>query len=411
MLTDNYAGLLLDELKGKESGAVLGDSKVTALTDEIEDVFQTNTTADAINFSIPSAKHFLAKQFAKLQNDGNSSLGNQTHVEAGSSQVGVNTTQATVEANKTEAIIAANKTKAIEAAAVSLPMASFALPEATAPAKNKTEPKFPGNATVKAAFEKKEQTLETEIHTLKARLENASDSLAATKKVLPMAAGTFNANLAGKNIKAAEKFVVSNGTEPMQPIRNDDKPKASWPTMTSLAAPVDLHHVSAAATPPQKEAIQAQEGEKQKVAMGSAFTGVPAKKTQSILAIDVAVTNDAVAMDDQSSEDALSPSVLGWFSSFFTWLRGTPPVAPVLAKPKPAAPAVAVHRKPTAFIWVKQDSAQTAQAVQEEHQRNFEVNDAWGQMEKEDGVKQESIRREVLRSVHRPQRGSCHTSC
>merc|ERR1719453_2280815 len=70
-----------------------------------------------------------------------------------------------------------NKTKAIEEAVVSLPMASFALEAPKKVAQNKTVHKFPGNATQKAAWEKKEKALENEIKTLKARLANTSASL------------------------------------------------------------------------------------------------------------------------------------------------------------------------------------------------------------------------------------------
>jgi len=238
----------------------------------------------------------------------------------------------------------ANKT-VIEAAAVSLPMASFALdipgPSVTKP----PVPKFPGNATQKAAWEKKEQILEKEVAHLKHRLakvEATPSKLVA--KALPVATGTFNSHVGVKPDAPKDAKLSSTVTEskpaPMEPLRKEKIPKATWPTMQSVAAPVKLHLVHSAVAPPQMEAIEAQQG-KAKPAMGSTFTGTPARKAESVMELDTSVVHDAVVTDAAPTDVApkevpetssLWQQSIGWVSSvgsFFTNMFGKKPIAVV----------------------------------------------------------------------------------
>jgi len=293
-----------------------------------------------------------------------------------------------------------NSTKAVEEVAVSLPMASLAL-EDPQPAENKTEPKFPGNASQKAAWEKKEENLEQEVETLKDRLTNASESLEASKPAKP-ATGTFSAQLNDAGGKQSDKFMAAKAPEAKalepkapEPILKDEKPRADWPAMGTVAAPVPVVEAapSVAAVPPQKEAIQEEEGTTNKVGMGAAFTGTPATKAESVLALDAAVEHDAVVINDENSEQEASTSSPGWFSRFFSWLFGSgTPSSAVISKP-PVASLAQVTTVPHK-VWVKQDPARTAEAASVEHQHIIEVNDAWSDMEKEDAAEEDYVRRE-----------------
>lgn len=300
--------------------------------------------------------------------------------------------------------------KAIAAVLPSLPMAGFALDD-PAPVKNKTVvPKFPGNASQKAAWEKKEAQLEKELVALKARLATSNQSLASKHLVAPAqpkAAGTFSAG-DSKEDKVSKKFMAaSKAPEPMQPetwttVRKDDKPKASWPTMNSVAAPVALHVAAAAGVPPQKEAVQEQEGSSKKVTMGSTFTGTPAKKVQSALALDATIEHettvvaDEIAAADSTASAAAPPSgVWGYISSFFSWATGRSAAAveKPAAVPTPKAALLALAQKQRSL---KQDMERTERQTQEESEHVIQVNDAWSQMEQEDNVKEDQVRREDM---------------
>ena len=97
-------------------------------------------------------------------------------------------------------------------------MASFAL-DMPQPVKNKTKTeahKFPGNATQKAAWERKEKILEKEVEILKKRLDKVNSSQ-STKKVLA-ATGTFNSHLDGSSapqiaLKPTSKVVAGSQVE------------------------------------------------------------------------------------------------------------------------------------------------------------------------------------------------------
>jgi hypothetical protein len=308
---------------------------------------------------------------------------------------------------------AENKTKVIEEAVPSLPMASFALDIASVANTTKVEaPVFPGNASQKAAWDKKEHTLEKEVAILKSRLETVNASQA--KPVPPAATGTFNAHLGStgvaKTVDAkAVKFVASKRTAPMEPIRKEKIPKATWPSMKSLAAPVVIPAIHAAAAPPQKQAIEAQEGKVKKVQMGTTFTGTPARKVQSVMALDSVVDHDAVmtewqpprdATDDDSTPAAAAPAVpapsnswlkaaVKWVASFYS--RVFPKNAMESAK---LAPIPGASLLDTTKRGVKQDMLRTAQATKEESEHVISLTSVWGQLEEEDRVQEERVKSE-----------------
>jgi len=361
---DNYAAVLNDELTTGAGSTVADDTSMTDLSQSIQGVFDMipldaqpkqpkNAQAEAKGV-VQDPKPKLvqqAKQTPKLRLPTEGKVG---HI------------------NVSAAIHTTNQTQ-VEEAAVSLPMASFALEEPK-PVKNNTKHKFPGNATQKVAWEKKEASLEKEVETLKARLSNASKSVESSKlhSVQPAATGTFNAQVADG--KRSNKFMAVSAPQPLQPLRAAEKPKADWPTMTSVAAPVTEH---VAAEAPQNDAIPS------KVAMGSTFTGTPAKKVESVLALDSSVVHDAVAFEGESSSTS---TLSGWFSSFFSWFVGTPSSTPVV-KQVPAPHSVA----PAKVSLLKQDSERTLQAVQAEQLHDVEVNDAWSAMEQADDVKEQTV--------------------
>jgi len=420
-LNDRYAALA-HEMTHQDAGVDLQDAMMADLTRSIQEEFQgsfgmipgTNAT-NVSKATSPDTKPMKpkAQQPTKLPIAGK--VGHINVSDAVLMPHSVARLSVSAAVNQTQ--INENKTKAIEEVAVSLPMASFALEDP----QPKTEQKFPGNASQKAAWDKKEESLEKQVEKLKVRLTNASDSLESTKRLRPKATGTFNSQLHGADAKLSDKPTRAKGPEPMEPLRKDEKPKANWPTMGSVAAPVGLHHVDAIAVPPQKEAIREQEGKTSKVEMGTAFTGTPAKKVESILAFDSVVEHDAMISDDENSAKAdtssstpsnslmteLGTGMTELGSWMFSWLGGEDkPSATVVDTVEPktsAAIGVASTPKTKSLIWVKQDTARTAQATHEEHQHIIEVNDAWNQMEKEDSVQEESVHREDVAERQRAQ--------
>jgi len=315
-VNDHYASLL-HEVSTADASLDLDDSKMTDLTDSIMNVFDEDAGANV-------------SKVGQVNASGVVHFENQSAVEE-------------------------NKTKVIEAAVVSLPMASFALEEPK-PVKNITKPKFPGNATQKVAWEKKEKFLEKEVEALKARLSNASMTMESTKHTeqTASAAGTFSSQANDADGKRSVKFMAAKGPESMLANQTDKK-----------------------------------------VMMGSAFTNSTAKKLESIISLDTAVEHNAAAADEESSEHVvatmptMNPTspVGGWLSSFFSWLSGSSEAAPI-------SPQMLAPHNVSAFVSVKQDSERTLQATREEHQHDVEVNDAWGQMEKEDSRREESVRSE-----------------
>jgi len=414
-LHNDAANAVLKEVNNDEGVVALADSKLDDLTQSIQGVFQegppkalgkalgnsstlpiagklghinVSVAAQAVNYKKPKAV-----PVKKLPVKG---------------KVGHINVSAPIPAPVNHTVVAENKTKVIEEAVVSLPMAGFLL-DTPVPAKNKTVPKFPGNASQKAAFEKKEKSLEDAVEVLKARLNNASDSMASLKaKSLPVATGTFHAHFQKADDKSATTFMAPKGPEPMQPLKAEPTAKANWPTMASVAAPVKLQHVQDVVAPPQNDAIKAQEGNTKKVSMGSTFTGTPGKKVQSVIALEASVEHGVAAVElqddaDTTGDEAVPPSpLLGWVSSvyssvfsfglgFFSFFRK--PTSLAVSKAPVAALTQTLHST-SPLIPVKQDSARTALAAQEDSQHIFEVQDAWSSLEKEDNVKQEKVRGE-----------------
>jgi len=294
---------------------------------------------------------------------------------------------------------AANKTKEIEAAVVSLPMAGFAL-DMSVPA-NKTivvQKKFPGNASQEAEFHKKEKSLEHEIVSLKKRL--AKVNVTAPKPIHPAATGTFNSHLdAGKKISTPPvNLVVSKGPAPMEPIRKEKPVKVTWPSMKSVAAPVDLHRIHAVAAPPQKEAIAVQKGLVKKMDMGTTFTGTPARKVESVMALDTVVVHDAMFTSFADNAAVATPSwwqqSVGFVSSLFAKVFGQHSVEVATEKSKLA------HRQAASFIdttqrrSLKQDMERTAEATREEGLHIVSLSSVWGKMEDEDRVEGDMVRSE-----------------
>jgi hypothetical protein len=311
---------------------------------------------------------------------------------------------------------ASNKTKVIEEAVVSLPMASFAL-DMPQPVKNKTKTeahKFPGNATQKAAWERKEKILEKEVEILKKRLDKVNSSSPSTKKVLA-ATGTFNSHLDGSSapqiaLKPTSKVVAGSQVSepPMEPIVKEKKPAAAWPTMQSVAAPVALHSAQPGA-PPQKDAIAEQQGREEKKSMGSTFTGTPAKKVQSVMALDTSVVHDAVVIESGSDtvHDAASSSqetttsqtwweqAGSWVSNFLGKLMhnvgNSVQVVPKKHRQTPPAMASLLDTTQRGF---KEDMERTAEATKEEGQHVQDMTSVWGKLEEEDKMQEDRVRSE-----------------
>merc|ERR1719265_1921606 len=188
--SDGYALQVLQDLKSKDKAATLQDTNMVDLTKSIEDMFPVPEELAVFevgqaNVSGPSlvkelANHSIQWVNGKLQR-GNASI-----------------TKASPNLTKVEAA----KKRSIEEATPSLPMASFALAEPAATVKNKTETKFPGNATEEAAWEKRRNALEAEVKLLKERFANVSKMVASSK-----------AQVGSHNIAAAR---FSNLTEVQQ---------------------------------------------------------------------------------------------------------------------------------------------------------------------------------------------------
>lgn len=384
--SEGYANLLLGDLQSKDNAKNLGDSQMTMLASSIQDFFQGNTTDTGNRTS------------ASLGNRTTEAGGSVNHSRA-STNVASNTSLKNASATNMSQVNA-NKTKVIEEATPSLPMASFALDDTTKNQQKPTPKPFPGNASQKLAWESKEKFLENEVKELKARLANASQSLDSSKKQpVPAATGTFNARSEGDTKKPVQKFMDAKGSDTMMPIHAEKKPAAPWPSMAAVASPVGLLNASASAIPPQTDAVRAQTGEAKKPALGATFTGTPPKKVASILALETAVDQEAVSLDDvqQTTEDAaLASTPLGWLSSIISWFSGEP----VTTSHPLAAPQV--KQTPSkALMWVKQDSERTATAANEEHQHILEVNDAWRELEQSDLHEEDVVRSEDAAERHR----------
>jgi len=287
-----------------------------------------------------------------------------------------------------------NKTKVLDAAVVSLPMASFALdiPQGNA---TKPKPKFPGNATQKKAWDKKEKGLEKEIVALRARLNKVNVTPAkpakAAKPATPAAAGTFNSHLAGNagtHLKASTKLVAAKGPAPMEPIRQQNKPNSTWPTMASVAAPVSLHNVHSDGAPPQKNA---------KV-MGSTFTGTPAKKVQSVMALDATVEHSV--FDPAASSIPWFSQCEKWVSSFFARVFKSTGSRYPSASAISSAPHQAAFTRPAASLLdmtvrtPAQDMERTALSTKAEAQHVIALGSVWGDMEEADKTQEDEVRQE-----------------
>jgi hypothetical protein len=291
-----------------------------------------------------------------------------------------------------------NKTKVLEEAVVSLPMASFALDIHQGNA-TKPKPKFPGNATQKKAWDKKEEALEHEIVALRTRLNKVNATPARpAKPATPAAAGTFNSHLAENadtHLKASTKLVAAKGPAPMEPIRQQEKPTSTWPTMTSVAGPVSLRNVHSDVVPPQKEAIAEQNGKLKKV-MGSTFTGTPAKKVQSVMALD-AVVEHSVFDPDASSIPWFSQCEK-WVSSFFARVFKSTgsryPSASAISSAPHQVPRPAASLLDTTLRTPAQDMERTALSTKAEAQHVIALGSVWGDMEEADKTQEEEVRME-----------------
>lgn len=427
LLTDRYAAVLHD-MGSTSGGAVLADAKLTDLTSSIQGVFPVSTAA---NPTTQQSSGFLMKNSPKqvgvnvsqidadyqvwighgntpavTSSDGGKpvtiSSVNQTEMANVSAVVSdaaeavqtqnntiadtVNhstgtdssvaqeqTNNASAVANQTDANNATeNKTKVIEEAVVSLPMASFALDDekpAVQNVTNVTKKEFPGNATEKAAWEKKEHILEKEVEILKAQLKNVSDTIKPTN--------------------ASETIKPKTASAPKQDVQ------------------VDLHppsKVVVVAQAPRND--QAQDSKDKKLTMSSAFTAPPSKKIASALQSEANVERRALVGEDESSTQESSPIAIGgFFSRLFSWftapMRGPVPMLPSRKQSWPPPPPLP-HR--SGLLWIKQDSARTARMAHEESQHNIEVKDAWSQLEQKDQADEESVRREDVAERERAER-------
>jgi len=378
-----------------------------------------NATMD--NATVFSHVSSWLKNTVVFSHASNSSVSNGTVLQ--NSSVLVKSGNATmVNATKDNTPKEIEKEKEVEA----LPFGSFAMGLSDDPAQNKTEqpPQNKSTPTVmnateraalkaagvkkaaeKAAWEQRERVLREEITLLKARLEN--DTLEIKRHHLdddkddksPPAAGTFNSH--PKNLVDDDAPVKK--PEPMEPLIKDDKPKADWPSMKSVAAPVMVYHVNSSEVPPQKEAMEAQAGDSNKVGLNTAFTGTPTKKVQSVMALDSTVQHDAVSTD-APNDDSFAPvenatpvsfSVWNSIASFFSRMFAVRPETPV-----PVQHVAAPRKVVTALLDTTQrrvgpqDYDKTAQATREEASHVLATTGVWGELEEEDQKEEDIVRGE-----------------
>lgn len=324
-----------------------------------------------------------------------------------------------------------NKTKVIEEAVVSLPMASFALGPPK-PEKNTTKPKSAGNSTQKTADETREQYLENEIATLKARLANKSQP-AQIKDAPALKPTAKSSNVHVEDLEHAKQQTHTETAKVEKPVEvtKAPVPMHAEPKPTPAAVPAaslrkKAHPKKAKAevtpAPPTDDLEQERLNWAQSMGGASALTQaevIDEGSSQAEVIEDESATADAASTattDAASQSEKTVPASLswwGWISSFF-WK----PAAAVA--PKPAA---AVAPKKTALLearhrrFFKQDMQRTAEATKEESQHIIQVNDAWSQMEQEDNAKEEQVRREdaaereraeTPESPHTPNKGELH---
>lgn len=403
--SDRYTAVLY-ELRTADKGTDVEDGKMIDLTKSIQGVFGTNFTgipakkelhvaSTGISYSSSNGTEPTSMRLAKQTVEGgvgqmNSSVvasakevqdlqGNSTDLQSevnqtiGSGKVGHDNVSANMHSvDQNEEID--NRTKAIEEAVVSLPMASLAL-DVPQLVSNHTEREFPGNASQKAAWEKKEQSLEKEVESLRGRLANASASMASSKVPAELAAnGTLNAQFQDIAQGHTAKFM----------------PKTELKPTSAAVITTGLHQNSSSGSP------QVDVSTEHNTATSA---GTQAKRKESVLAVGAGVEHDAVVVEDDGSSD----SSFFWnpVSSLLSWFAQKPslPVATKTTMPS----HVVSHRGFKSLAWMKQDSERTAQAALQEHQHDFEVNDAWRQMEKEDTVTEETIRGEDVAERQRAQ--------
>jgi len=175
----------------------------------------------------------------------------------------------------------------------------------------------------------------------------------------------------------------------MQPIDTIHQTITHSSSKSFVAQPAGFEHESSLATPAPKDNFQAQD-------VTSATIDAPTKKSESILALHASIAEDAVVVDDggkAEGDKAQTSSFQSWLSSLFSWLTwATPP--PATAESTSVAPRLKKPNREKSFIWKKQSSERTAQAVQEESRHEIEVNDPWAQMESDDSRQEDDIRRE-----------------
>jgi hypothetical protein len=247
---------------------------------------------------------------------------------------------------------------------------------------NHTEREFPGNASQKAAWEKKEHSLEKEVESLRGRLANASASMASSKVPAELAAnGTLNAQF---------QDIAQGHTAKFMP-KTELKPTSAAVITTGL-------HQNFSSGSPQVD-VSAEHN-------NATSAGTQAKRIESVLAVGAGVEHDAAVVEDDGATRSIA---FFWnpVSSLLSWLAQKPslPAASKTTMPSHVSmPShVVSHRGFKSLAWMKQDSERTAQAALQEHQHDFEVNDAWRQMEKDDTVTEETIRGEDVAERQRAQ--------
>lgn len=143
--------------------------------------------------------------------------------------------------------------------------------------------------------------------------------------------------------------------------------------------------------------------------MGSTFTGTPAKKVQSVMALDTSVVHDAVVIESGSDtvHDAASSSqetttsqtwweqAGSWVSNFLGKLLhnvgNSVQVVPKKHRQTPPAMASLLDTTQRGF---KEDMERTAEATKEEGQHVQDMTSVWGQLEEEDKMQEDRVRSE-----------------
>jgi hypothetical protein len=298
--------------------------------------------------------------------------------------------------------MSANKTKEIEEVVESLPMAHFALdePKSNASASRAVAKKVENKTIENGTWVKREKLLEDEIAALKQKLSERSP---VKKPAIPAATRAVKA-YPSEVLEA--KATISKKADDKPFLVKDGRAKSPVPSVEPVAVPVRVKQSDEAGSHVQQDANDAQVASKERIAIDTASTGLPAKKVESALAIGASIHHEdtgttdeqdssasSVDQDSASTAQSAPETFFGWVSSFFSWVFGSSPA--ITAKPVTHQNTVVPKKQSLLQArWLKQDMEKTASATEEESQHIISVNDAFGEMESEDIKEENAVRRD-----------------